>query len=746
MVVLGIMLVSYSSRGHQLVFVYPASAAGADNRTGHSVGNTASSHASGHAALPRNITRDEPLSIAMTYQNRHFGNTKSCSHLPADILYPHHGIHGIKKDYTGLPPHDAGSVTAADQIHTLPHHRRMGQPRPATVYTDGSSAAARVKQTHSRHGSRSSMPIARNAFLGLDCEFLSDILSPKVALCDKQFHLTVDKVDFVGHPTLLNADRPGTGLRFARLVQKRKLVASAAHHRHVASGTSITSSGAAMGNASCPIAPSTTLDLSANNSTNCNIVSAITTSTGSINIAADTSSPPPPLSSSSGWDTVDETLISASGPHLPSLAALSLNPQSPQHQSQQHQSQQHQSQQQPQQQQHQLTMFNLVFALQSDGCDSTLHAEEIRNIYHQVITKVTTALKYEQLRRGYIRLETELILAIKERHQVSAAGGAEDMLNLQTQILNASSLARCLAHIYHAVQGHLPSFFEVNGSVSLALHTNGIHGDISNGSFFPNMHASIVQNTDPTIPFAIPEHGHKYPILRPYQALLLLSDAEEILKSLPADASPLLVELIQIVTPTQSFEELQTTLSCSLSQIYRLAAHLLPALSIEFSSRFPQIELVRILQELSIPRPYSAIAPSKESRNLYLEIITFLLRKNLVVQLHMYIYLSIPSHLCSNSTSPDRDVNSWNHAPPCPSILTDPTNLNEQEVQWIAKIANSQSPPLAALFTRLVPYFNGRVHVEEILFRESIARKDLKSVISKYRDEIVTTLYPGNLL
>src|SRR5690349_13709556 len=50
----------------------------------------------------------------------------------------------------------------------------------------------------------------QDLFLGFDPQFLSDILSPKVALCDRQFQLTVDDVTFVGHPTLLNADRPGT--------------------------------------------------------------------------------------------------------------------------------------------------------------------------------------------------------------------------------------------------------------------------------------------------------------------------------------------------------------------------------------------------------------------------------------------------------------------------------------------------------------------------------------------------------
>jgi hypothetical protein len=57
--------------------------------------------------------------------------------------------------------------------------------------------------------------------------------------------------------------------------------------------------------------------------------------------------------------------------------------------------------------------------------------------------------------------------------------------------------------------------------------------------------------------------------------LLLLEDPEEVLKSMPLDSNPTLVQLVQILTPTQSLQELHMLLDCSLAQIYRLAAHLI---------------------------------------------------------------------------------------------------------------------------------------------------------------------------
>lgn len=283
-----------------------------------------------------------------------------------------------------------------------------------------------------------------DTFLGFECSFLSDVLSPKLALCDKQFMLSIDNVDFIGHPTLLHADRPGTGLRFTRLIQRRKL---------------------------------------------------------------DT------LQSNADQDAKSAT--------------------------------------------HQITMFHLVFALHpSTGSFAS-------DMYDQVITKATAAFKYEQLRRGYIRKETELILSIKEQC------ASNDPQSTLTRLLGESSLAFCLANIYDTVVEKGNSIVDVNESISLAFRAL----DLSFGGRQSDS-SSIASPSLPSPDSALLE-PFRPSLLRPYCALLLLSDAEELLKLVPVDSSPLLVELIQIVTPTQSFEEIQMTLGCSIPHIYRLVAHLL---------------------------------------------------------------------------------------------------------------------------------------------------------------------------
>lgn len=133
--------------------------------------------------------------------------------------------------------------------------------------------------------------------------FLSHLLSPRSPLCDRLFKLLVDQVAFVGHATLLNADRPGTGHQFSRAIQRRRATMSTI----------------------------------------------------------------PPEGNTSPTAVVTSTTN------------------------------------------HHLTMFHLVLAVRCDSDDSYLDA-----LYTNVVSKVASALKYEQLRRLYIRKEAELILSIKE--------------------------------------------------------------------------------------------------------------------------------------------------------------------------------------------------------------------------------------------------------------------------------------------------------------------------------------------
>lgn len=114
-----------------------------------------------------------------------------------------------------------------------------------------------------------------------------------------------------------------------------------------------------------------------------------------------------------------------------------------------------------------------------------------------------------------------------------------------------------------------------------------------------------------------------------------------------------------------------------------------------FEHRFPELELSRLLQEISIPKPLISILASKEQSNLYMEAITYLLTRRFVVQLTMYMYLCIPGNVCGQASAfADKKL------PPGSRILVDSSNPTVFEQECIAIIANSHSEQIGSLFMR----------------------------------------------
>ncbi len=115
-----------------------------------------------------------------------------------------------------------------------------------------------------------------------------------------------------------------------------------------------------------------------------------------------------------------------------------------------------------------------------------------------------------------------------------AQGWSTEMLE---RVLHQSSLARLLVHLYHSIKSNAISHLVINTSIDLSLKVPSVPTADSYGFGY--------------LPFDPRYNMKDFPIMRPYHCLLLLQDAEEILRCLPLDASPLLYELIEVVTPTQ---------------------------------------------------------------------------------------------------------------------------------------------------------------------------------------------------
>ena len=162
--------------------------------------------------------------------------------------------------------------------------------------------------------------------------------------------------------------------------------------------------------------------------------------------------------------------------------------------------------------------------------------------------------------------------------------------------------------------------------------------------------------------------------LSPHAALLLLEDADTLIKEVEGDAKELSVPLayyIRNTTPTKSLKKISAMLSIALEDIEILARHLIywrraraiPPLHprdtylvspnadlrslrksmLAYSARFPTLpSMPEMLHKLSIaPRPYITLIPSKDHKVAYMEILAFLMRGGWVTQLRTFAWIRV---------------------------------------------------------------------------------------------------------
>ncbi|KAG0375409.1 Nitrogen permease regulator 3 [Mortierella sp. AD032] len=568
----------------------------------------------------------------------------------------------------------------------------------------------------------------------------------------------------------------------------------------------------------------------------------------------------------------------------------------------------------------QMSFFHVVFVLKPQELQLNSVADQV---YKNIACKLTAALRYEELNSQYVSQEATKILGIREE----AAQAGLSLEQFHAQVLSISSLARAVRSIYDCASTDKVCHIVLNDSIDVSLQIphlaplprtsgyvtrriqNTLHGDSPTATTSANnMYNSnnITGSQQALMTPLTTQYGgiggmgymmddyeigiayeyENFPVLLPYHTLLLLEDPEEILKDIPLDANPTLVKLVQILVPYQCLDELQYILDCSMAQIYRLASHLIywrkaklidqirvnnvyvvapqagltESLVIDFSQHFPTLSLPNILHELSTPKAYKAhisgAGKDKEVQTVYLEMLTYLLRKDLVVQLHTYILIMVPEYIkigCSaedyehlmaeensgaltptmesptvtgggqngsaksadfgqlsllqqqhqqqqlqqmfqkqpqalpsqtyryhnrSSTGPgssggggggggvsgangngqvpgstsagaaiSSSLKSHLSLPPlgklmgkrqdASSILPNPGQASEVEREWVIRMCENQPQSVTELFMRLIHYFDGQHHVEEILFREQIVAKDLRTVLSAFHEFLI---------
>ncbi|XP_059978619.1 GATOR1 complex protein NPRL3 isoform X5 [Lagenorhynchus albirostris] len=357
-----------------------------------------------------------------------------------------------------------------------------------------------------------------------------------------------------------------------------------------------------------------------------------------------------------------------------------------------------------------MILFNVVFALRANADPSVI------NCLHNLSRRIATVLQHEERRCQYLTREAKLILALQD--EVSAMADANDGPQSPFHhILPKCKLARDLKDAYDSlctsgvVRLHVNSWLEVSFCLPHKIHYAAT-------SLIP--------------PEAI-ERSLK--AIRPYHALLLLSDEKSLLGELPIDCSPALVRVIKTTSAVKNLQQLAQDADLALLQTQLI------------------------------------------------QMVVWMLQRRLLVQLHTYVCLmaspsedeprpreddvplttrvggrslSTPNALSFGSptssddmtlTSPSMDNSSAELLPsgdsPLNRRMTENllASLSEHERAAILSVPAAQNPEDLRMFARLLHYFRGRHHLEEIMYNENTRRSQLLALVDKFRSVLVVTTH-----
>ncbi|XP_063555900.1 GATOR1 complex protein NPRL3 isoform X5 [Gorilla gorilla gorilla] len=357
-----------------------------------------------------------------------------------------------------------------------------------------------------------------------------------------------------------------------------------------------------------------------------------------------------------------------------------------------------------------MILFNVVFALRANADPSVI------NCLHNLSRRIATVLQHEERRCQYLTREAKLILALQD--EVSAmADGNEGPQSPFHHILPKCKLARDLKEAYDSlctsgvVRLHINSWLEVSFCLPHKIH-------YAASSLIP--------------PEAI-ERSLK--AIRPYHALLLLSDEKSLLAELPIDCSPALVRVIKTTSAVKNLQQLAQDADLALlqTQLIQMVVWMLQR---------------RLLIQLHTYVCLMA-SPSEEEPRPREDDVPFTARVG-GRSLSTPNALSFGSPTSSDDmtlTSPSMDNSSAELLPSGDSPLNQRmtenllASLSEHERAAILSVPAAQNPEDLRMFARLLHYFRGRHHLEEIMYNENTRRSQLLMLFDKFRSVLVVTTH-----
>ncbi|XP_072299164.1 GATOR1 complex protein NPRL3 isoform X2 [Eucyclogobius newberryi] len=433
-----------------------------------------------------------------------------------------------------------------------------------------------------------------------------------------------------------------------------------------------------------------------------------------------------------------------------------------------------------------MILFNVVFALRANADPSVI------SCMHNLSRRIAIALQHEERRCQYLTREAKLMLSVQDEITTMTENGSPQ--SPFRQILPKCKLARDLKEAYDSlcttgvVRLHINNWLEVSFCLPHKIHRIGdyyIPPEALESSLkaIRPYHALLLLDSEKVLLSQLPLDCSPAMV-----RLIKTCSAVKNLQQLAQDADLALLQIFQIAAHLVYWGKAIIIYPLCENNVYMLSPHanicLYSPLAVQFSQQFPGNDLPSMLAKFSLPVSLSEFrnpleAPAQEAQ--LIQMVVWMLQRRLLIQLHTYVCLlvppsedepsfkdedpllpgrvggrslSTPSALSfgSPTSSDDMTMTSPSMENSSAELLTggdSPLNkrmtetllasLSEQERQVILNIPAAQNPEDLRMFARLLHYFRGHHHLEEIMYNENMRRSQLKTLFDKFRSVLVVT-------
>ncbi|XP_043955445.1 GATOR complex protein NPRL3 isoform X3 [Gambusia affinis] len=434
-----------------------------------------------------------------------------------------------------------------------------------------------------------------------------------------------------------------------------------------------------------------------------------------------------------------------------------------------------------------MILFNVVFALRANADPSVI------SCMHNLSRRIAIALQHEERRCQYLTREAKLMLSMQDEITTTTETDGTPQSPFR-QILPKCKLARDLKEAYDSlcttgvVRLHINNWLEVSFCLPHKIHRVG-------GNYIPPealerclkairpYHALLLLESEKALLDQLPLDCSPAMV-----RLIKTCSAVKNLQQLAQDTDLALLQIFQIAAHLVYWGKAIIIFPLCENNVYMLSPHanisLYSALAKQFAQQFSGHDLPSVLAKFSLPVSLAEFrnpleAPAQEAQ--LIQMVVWMLQRRLLIQLHTYVCLlipptedeptpkveelplaarvggrslSTPSALSFGSptssddmtlTSPSMENSSAELLPggdsPLNKRMTETllASLSEHERQVILNIPAAQNPEDLRSFARLLHYFRGHHHLEEIMYNENMRRSQLKTLFDKFRSVLIVT-------